>query len=317
MSDFSMQFELWKQCNNFCDFCYLADQNKYVPDEIKLANIERVSNIIKDKFKTDIEQIKAVGFLGGEFFQGQMANIRVKTEFFNLCKMCFNLINENKIQDFWCYCTLTIGDEQDLYDLINLFDNIVENKEDHHFWIQVSYDVKGRFHTKEKLENWNYHMINLQKYPFIRFNVTCIMTEPFLQSILSNEINLNDFQKKYNNVFFFKQPNAVNDQTKEQVLKRMPWFFPKRKTYIDFLKKLKREYPILFNEVLNISLRSDYMYNQLDDEEGINPQIRNKNTWEETRCEIIENCRHPINYQCYSDSDACCLCDYFKIKNID
>lgn len=317
MSDISMQFELWKQCNNFCDFCYLGDQNKFVSDETKLENLEKVNVLVDDYFNTHSEQIKAIGFLGGEFFQGQITTPEIRESFYNLFKKCFRLIEEDRIRDFWCYCTLTIGDQEDLYELVDLFDKMITDKEKHHFWIQVSYDVQGRFNKPGKFENWNKHMLNLQNYPFIRFNVTSILTESFLQAVLSGELDLNKFQEKYKNHFFLKQPNPTDSHEKLEILKEMPWFFPKRKTYLEFLHKLKKDSPILFDELLDITLRSDYMFNCLEDKDKgeIDPDIRNKETWEEYSTEINPKCGHIILYQCYADSDACCLCDYFKVKD--
>ena len=41
MSNVSMQFELWKQCNNFCDFCYLGDENKlYLCPRTKCRHVQ-------------------------------------------------------------------------------------------------------------------------------------------------------------------------------------------------------------------------------------------------------------------------------------
>lgn len=316
MSDISMQFELWKQCNNRCKFCYLAEESIFVPEKVKLENLRKVGLIIDEYFNTHSEQIKAVGFLGGEFFQGQMDTDAIKHDFYELCKKCFKLIDEDRIRDFWCYCTLTIGDQKDLYKLVDLFDSLVKDKEKHHFWIQVSYDTEGRFNQPGKLENWNYHMLNLQKFPFIRFNVTSIMTEDFLQKVLSGELDLAKFQEKYKNHFFLKQGNIIGDMTKEQIVEKFPWFFPKRKTYLDFLHKLKKENPILFDELLNISFRSDFMYNSLEnqDERTLTPYVRDKETWEESGMDPLK-CGHMQMYQYYADSDACCLCDYFKIKD--
>lgn len=316
MSDVSLQFELWKQCNNFCEFCYLNEQNKLTSEETKLSNLKKVNFLVDDYFNKHTEQIKAIGFLGGEFFQGQIDTPQVRASFYELMKKCFTLINQNRIRDFWCYCTLTIGDQKDLYTLIELFDNIVKDKEKHKFWIQVSYDTRGRFTLPGKFENWDKHMLNLQQYPFIKFNVTSIMTEDFLQSVLKGKLDLNEFQKKYKNHFFLKQANSAHLETKHTMLKRLPWFFPKRKTYLQFLNKLKQDSPWLFNELLSISLRADYMYNSLEGTkiEEIDPQFRNKETWNETHNEVIKKCGHVLNYQCYSDSDACMLCDYFKVK---
>lgn len=316
MSDFSMQIELWKQCNNFCEFCYLEDQTKFTPENIKLANIQKAHKIIDNHFKKDPEQIKAIGFLGGEFFQGQMDTLEVRNSFYELCKKCFKLIEEDKIRDFWCYCTLTIGDQKDLYELVDLFDKIVTDKNKHHFWVQVSYDPKGRYNQPGKFENWDKHLLNLQKYSFIRFNVTTIMTEVFLQSVISGKLDLKKFQERYKNTFFFKQPNPTNEQEKIKISKKMPWFFPKRQTFLHFLRLLKLKHLDLFNEILNITLRSNEMYNCLEEKDSkLEPDIRNKENWEEYTTEFNPKCGHIVLYQCYSDSDACCLCDYLKIKD--
>ena len=317
MSDVSMQFELWKQCNNFCDFCYLGDQNIFVSEETKLENLTKVNKVVDEYFDTHSEQIKAIGFLGGEFFQGQINTPAIREGFYGLCEKCFKLIDEDRIRDFWCYCTLTIGDQKDLYDLVDLFDKTIKDKEKHKFWIQVSYDSQGRFNKPGKFENWNKHMLNLQNYPFVRFNVTSIMTESFLQEVLSGKLNLTEFKNKYKNHFFLKQANLIGNMTKPEILEKMPWFFPKRKTYLDFLHKLKEENPFEFGELLNISLRSDFMYNSLEDQakDDVSPYIRNKETWEETGMFINPKCGHIDLYQCYSDSDACCLCDYFKVQD--
>ena len=91
-----------------------------------------------------------------------------------------------------------------------------------------------------------------------------------------------------------------------------PNWYLKRKTYIKFLEKLKAEDLRLFENVLNIVQRADDI---LHSDDGYNIQHRDKITWEETGMDINPKCGHIENYQCYSDSDACCLCDYFRVKD--
>lgn len=322
MLDFSLQFELWGQCNNFCDFCYLSSEYLNTSDKTKIENISSAKNNLKLYFKDHSEKIKAVGLIGGEFFQGQLNSKVVKDSFFDLCKQIFWYIEQDKVKDFWCYCTLTIGDQKDLYELIDLFDKSITNKEEHRFWIQVSYDTIGRFNQPGKFENWDKHMLNLQKYPFININVTSIMTEDLLNKILFDKIDLYEFQHRYNNTFFFKPPyKSGKDEinTKEKLNKKIPNFFPKRKTFISFLRFIKKKYPDIFNNILNIRLRADYLFNLDGDNILKHPLVRNKDNWNETAMdeEINLNCpyHHVTNYQCYCDSDACCLCDYLKIKD--
>lgn len=313
VTDKSMMFELWTECNNFCKFCYLGEENKNTPRERKIKNLKDVMNIINTSFSTNEEQYKAVGLIGGEFFQGQLNDLEVKTLFFDLCKQIFDLIEKDQVRDFWCYCTLTIGDQEDLYELIDLFDKTVTDKSKHDFWVLVSYDTWGRFYIPGRKENWEKHMLNLQKYPFIKFNVTSILSQDFCEKVLSGEHNLIEFRDKFRiDSFFFKQPTKSNDfeSNKDFADKYQNWFV-KRKTYIKFLEKLKNDSLELFNHVLNIVQRADDI---LHSEGEYKAQHRDKITWDESEMETNPKCGHVINYQCYADSDACCLCDYLKIK---
>ena len=314
MSDKSMMFELWTECNNLCKFCYLGQANRKTEDSKKIANVKDVQNIIANTFTEDLEQYKAIGLIGGDFFQGQLRNPEVKEEFFKLAKQIFDLIEKDQVRDFWCYCTLTIGDQEDLYELVDLFDKTITDKSKHDFWVLVSYDTWGRFHTPGRKENWEKHMLKLQTYPFIKFNVTSILSEDFCEKVLSGEHNLIEFREKFKiNSFFFKQPTHTADyDSKEKMMAVFPNWYLKRKTYIKFLEKLKREDTRLFDNVLNIVQRADDI---LHSDDGYNVQHRDKITWEETGMEINPKCGHIENYQCYSDSDGCCLCDYFRVKD--
>jgi len=312
MSDKSMMFELWTECNNLCKFCYLGQTNRKTPDDLKIHNLKEVSEIIKKHFETETEQYKAIGLIGGEFFQGQMDNPEVNSLFFQLCEQIFQLIEEDKVRDFWCYCTLTIGDQKDLYKLVELFDKRITDKEKHKFWILVSYDTYGRFYVPGRKENWEKHMLNLQKYPFTKFNITSILSEDFCEKVLSGEHNLKEFKEKYKTTFFFKQPTKTfDDNANKDMAERLPRWFLKRATYIKFLKKLKEDDIEMFNEILNIEQRADDLMTSLS---GYEVAHRDKVTWEESGGTINPKCGHVINYQCYADSDACCLCDYFKVK---
>ena len=299
MSDKSMMFELWTECNSRCKFCYLGANNRNTSDEDKLYNLSRVSNIITETFTDDLEQYKAVGFIGGEFFQGQLDTPEIKVKFFRLCKQAFDLIEKNKIRDFWIYCTLTIGDQKDLYELVELFNQTITDKEKHHFWVLVSYDTWGRFHTPEMKQNWENHMLNLQKYPFIRFNVTSILSQDFCEKVISDEHNLTEFRKKFNiSSFFFKQPTKTFDyNTKEEFAAVYPNWFLKRKTFIQFLEKVKVEDPALFDNVLNIVQRADDILQSMNDYKG---QHRDKITWEETDMEVNPKC----GYGCIGNTVA-------------
>ena len=318
MSDRSAMIELWTECNNLCDFCFLGEDNRYETDENKLKILHNACDTV-DKIieKEQGEPLKAIGLIGGEFFQGQLNTKEIYDGFYAFCEKIFKLVEQGLIRDFWCYATLTIGDQKDLYTLIDLFDKTVTDKEKHHFWVLVSYDTRGRYHTEERRQNFLYHLENLQKYSFVRFNTTSIMTEDFCQKVLSGEHDLREYAKKYKSTFFLKQGVIPRGMIADEWKEKYPWFLVKRRTYIRFLKKLKLEMPEYFNEVLEINLRADDMYNDIkyfNSADEITAKHRDKVTWNEPAEEYLP-CGHIEMYRCYSDSQACCLCDYFAIKN--
>lgn len=306
----SIVVELWEECNNFCEFCFIDYLNKSTPDTLKLQNIKNAQEILDKN-----ERLNAFGLIGGEFFQGQLNSPAIRSEFFKLCEQIFIQINMGIIKDFWCYCTLTLGDQKDLYYLIRLFDNIVKDKISHTFWILTSYDTFGRFNSPGKFENWDKHMLNLQKYSFIKFNTTCIMSQDFCNKYLKDQLDLREIEHKYKTTLFLKQPAQTRCGYKEDLIKKCPWFFPKRQTFLSFLKKLKKTDKNIFDNVLDISRRADLVYSEMYGTDTPEPELRDKTTWNETHSRRNLKCGHVVNYNCYVDSDMCCLCDYLKIKN--
>ena len=43
-----LQFELWKECNSKCTFCYLGNTNRFTSEETKLYNLEKALSTIKN-----------------------------------------------------------------------------------------------------------------------------------------------------------------------------------------------------------------------------------------------------------------------------
>ena len=73
------QFELWTECNSRCKFCYLSTANIKTPDHIKLKQLDA---IIEQVETPDLcEKFNKISFIGGEFFQGQLNNQKVKEKF--------------------------------------------------------------------------------------------------------------------------------------------------------------------------------------------------------------------------------------------
>ena len=161
-----LQFELWQECNSKCTFCYLGRNNCGTPDGVKITNMNNAIKMLSNE-KT-FEEYDTIAFSGGEFFQGQLNTKEVKDKFMELMSLTANLLNKELIKHVWIYATLTIGDQKDLYETLDLFK---DTKGD--FWVLTSYDTLGRFHSQKMEDNWSYHMKHIHElYPNFKFNIT-------------------------------------------------------------------------------------------------------------------------------------------------
>ena len=62
-----LQYELWKDCNNSCKYCF----NQFVPKvRDKKAALKYA---IKNLENRELEEGSTIGFMGGEFFGGQLS----------------------------------------------------------------------------------------------------------------------------------------------------------------------------------------------------------------------------------------------------
>ena len=155
----SFQWELWQCCNNFCTFCVLGKSSKYTAKERQLKSQADLKHALKN---LDFEKYNNVSLIGGEFFQGQLDDPKVHDSFFEIIEMLAGLYKNKKIGTIWCTATLTIGDQADLYAMLDIFDSAGLRPHPDYYssglWICTSWDKQGRFHTQENLENWQYHI---------------------------------------------------------------------------------------------------------------------------------------------------------------
>ena len=322
MTNKQLQLEIWHECNNQCSFCYLGKANLHTPNEVKLKSLEHALEIISDLSLYTEKGYNTIGYIGGEFFQGQLNTPEIRDKFFELMKKTAWLKENGYIHSVWMYVTLTIGDQKDLYNVLDLYKDLDG------FWILTSYDTAGRFHTEAAEKNWRFHMKNLyNKYPKLRFNVTSILTGDLAEKYLDNKLSFKQMMEEFHCSFFLKQCGSPG-MTKEQMNAKVPNFFPKRKVFLEFLKKFKHDEPAeLWDKMMNIEYRADAMY-RMTDEAGKELVLyhRNKETYLETCDEdygdiatgftLNPSCNHMDLYKVYIDSEACILCDKQMIEKI-
>lgn len=336
----SFQWELWTACNNLCTFCYLGKENRGTDPERQLRSIEDLNKEIDN---LDFNVYNNISLIGGDFFQGQLHDPRVRNAFFALMIRIFKLYQDKKIGSIWMTVTLTKGDQKDLYEVLDLADSMkIYPKSEYGasgLWLCTSWDTKGRFHTPESKENWKYHMHNIHnKYVWVKFNTTLILTEDFCKDYNLGNFRFNKFSKEFNTSLFFKQCGVPevsfqghDRDSKEDLLN---WwlsvkqelnkkfnldFFPKRKTFCEFLQKCYHEEPEYYERLFNIVFRADELHRNINADEHDTKLARDKTSTQEEADVPTGTCsaKHIIYYYCYSDSaTGCCLCDKKAIEDL-
>lgn len=325
----SYQWELWSECNSKCNFCYLGKENTNCSIE---RHIKSLIDLNKAIDSLDFNIYDNVSLIGGEFFQGQLKDESVRYLFYTTLKKLFTLYHNNKLNSMWITATLTIGDQKDLYELLNMASttrcSLAKPTENSGLWICTSWDSKGRFHTDKMRENWEYHMKKISKdYPWVKKNTTIILSKPFIEEYLNGEIDLRKFQEEFKTSLFFKQPGVFSiSQDKEQQdsksleenwLKKKEElnkyigfdFYPTRNEFIKFLSAFKANNPELFPKLFNIQYRADELHRNFNNEDHDTKVIREKTKLQSETAPFNLPCGHVCNYACYIDNNKCCLCD--------
>ena len=313
-----IQYELWRECNCNCTYCTLGFDNHKTENKLKLQSMQTAIDEMKN-FEPNEHQ--TVGFIGGEFFQGQLNTPEIKSKFMELIKVANDLLNNHIVKDLWLNASLLIGNQKDLYEAIDLIDDKTK------LWILTSYDSIGRFHTPKMLETWQYHMKNIHKlYPEIKLNTTSILTGDFIEKYLNDNIDIKEFKATYHTNLFLKttvKPGHLSHLSKQEINDKIGNFFPTQERFQEFLftfymREGAEEYHNLFsNDLRADEVRKNY---NIDTKRNIK-FIRDKQTLEETIDLIDEHidnlsCGHSTIYQCYVDSDDCCICNKQEIGEL-
>ena len=308
-----IQFELWKECNSRCKFCFQGTQNICTATELKISACEKALEKISDLSLYETHDV--ISYIGGEFFQGQLNTPEVKEAFMKLMEKSAWLLENGYVRGVWIYATMNLGEQKDLYETIDLF------KKKDGLWILTSYDTIGRFHTPKMLETWENHMKTIsEKYPEIKLNTTMIITQDLINKYLNNEINFEEFMEKYHTQLFLKPCCKIDTvRTKEEVNKFLPNFFPRRMDFIKFLIKFKQnESQFMYDKLFNINMRADELYRNYNDGTQMQLTVRHKDNYTETVVDRndIKDCGHGGGYQGYIDSDGCVVCDKIMVDNM-
>ena len=242
-----IQFELWKDCTIGCRFCC----NKGQPKIDKKESIQYVMDILNSD---EIKEYNEVGFIGGEFFNGELEY--VKEDFYKIFEKVSTL-NFDRI-----YITAALMYDLDKYLLpflhylndLNIIDKVM---------ICSSFDTMYRFKSYMEVERWKFNMKRLKEiFPLITLHTEIILTEAFIHSVLNDEFNIDNFRKEFQTGLDFIEPSSgLFYYNKESASKDLPNFFPHKSSFINFLKKVSIDNNWNdLNTFLSMELRSNKLY---------------------------------------------------------
>lgn len=220
MSNNFLQYELWKDCNNHCPFCY----NRKLKDIDKYYSLSYVLNDLKNRSYDEI------GFIGGEFFDGQLNDQNIKKMFYELFNVC------QSAKKIYLASSLIFENKKDLYEFLQYarFNKFLEK-----ILVCTSYDIKYRFKHKRDEHNWKNTMIWLHNiFPELKIHTEIILSKAFMQAVLDGTFIPSDFEKKYFTKIDYIEANYGYDvEYKDDLVD----FLPDKTTTVKFLQKVLEE----------------------------------------------------------------------------
>ena len=238
-----LQFELWKDCNNKCTFCF--NNNAATSADVKYTRISFIRDELKNpKYKS----ITKVGFVGGEFFDKQMDSAL----FYEFMLTIAHAYMLPSVKQVLVTSSLLFEDLSQLITMCKLFNT------DGKLLICTSWDTEGRFHTPRHNLLWNKNISKLHKIlPYQEIHVEIIPTQAHILSVLADKFNINTFKSTFKvNVDYCTPCSGLVYKDKYDFDAHIPNFFPKRADFLRFLHKVYTEgqaTPDMFTNYNNMS----------------------------------------------------------------
>lgn len=335
----AIQFELWPDCKTGCPFCYLNGTRRVTTLQEKINNVKDALKTLKN---TELMQAyNAVGLIGGEFFQGQIAGLEAHWN--ELITYLSILLKENQIKEVWIASSLINIIQGDLIGVLYILSQ-TELLEDQRITLCTSFDTIGRFNYNfdgvtpeeieelakegivpgmldpDKLNDWLAQIDFVRKnYTNVAIHVQVILTQDVIDKLIEDP-NYFDFITDRGCIIDFRYPSitradcptaTVIEDYRSLLLTHYQDFPPKffiesRASFLRFLSIYMEKYGI--EKVRNLlhqpEMRSRRLKIYVD-----NAELEDR--WNDERDRYLE-CGHLIDGLCYIDSNKCIYCDIEK-----
>ena len=293
-----VQYSIWSNCCNNCDFCLRKERIPYSREK-QLLTLRRTRKNLdfvdwKGKFSDGIS------LLGGELYY--IEDKELQDEFMLLIDDIIEKVLKVSPNPNVKYSTVTNGIYNPEF-LYRVIDRIVDKVGIQAVDLNFSYDLKYRYKNEERrklvLKNINdFH----QRYNY-KVGVQMILTQYVIDMWKRGEFDVNKFidENIPGNTLCFLYPHPI-----ETGLNLTDFNF-KRRDLFDFLKYLKEaNYFVYVSFMLSTMNSCSYKYTGLKNRTSLDFTEEPKFT---DGKEILTECGHSILYRCYTDSDKCLLCD--------
>lgn len=312
-----IQFELWHNCTNECEFCYLNGCRKYFMESQKQAAIKKVMDILETDKPKDFN---AIGLIGGELFMGQQGDETTQNKFQELIRKIKTFLDNDEMKEVWLTSNLLTNN---LGPLIETLEILMEKLPKYQrIMLCTSYDTEGRFHSEESYTTWYNNLLKIHElFPRLCIHIQSICTQALVNEWLSNKEKfvdfidrgfLIDFKPPATNAVDFIYNNTGHDSYRENLEK-----FAKTQNYkylIDSREKFMKFWEVVYEtfpdglqklrDFISNKVKSECCYSVPWDE------------WFENRWyNNTENapCGHCWDGYCYKDQpDKCAKCDVEK-----
>lgn len=225
-----IQYELWKACKIGCKFCC----NKKQKDIDKVESLLYVLEKLDDK---EVDEYNEIGFIGGEFFNDEISDEKVRELFYKVFEKVANKINQGKISKLYITTALIFDMNNYLIPFLNYLKSFgILDKT----LLCTSYDVMYRFYTKEREDLWKNNMLKLyEMFPEMGLHTETILTQGFIDAVLNETFSITEFCKTYHTRMDYIEPaSGLYYNNKKECAEDLPGFFPTKSSYIKFLKKV-------------------------------------------------------------------------------
>lgn len=281
------EFLLWDNCNNHCKFCFQRKNGIICDKHHKIRSLKCVIDFLNSDEYIHGSHILLVG---GEIFDE--SNFSIIDDYIKFIEIIIDKMNSNIIDLLYINTNLLYKNMSILNKLLSFidYDNLWDRLK-----FTTSYDLEGRFSTKEKETLF---LTNLKcvknTYPKCNIVVNTILTKQTCEKILNNEFNPKDFCDEYNcdinlipYIVYTKELSATREQIFKTLLKTNELIHGYFKRYTD-----------------NMSLAQDKLLYKFNNE----------------HLEFVSSenliCGHSENFKRYADSNTCFICDLKQVYNM-